>query len=345
MNIAQVKELIIATYPMNLPVCLLSQPGSGKSSIIQQAVSFLADIYKTPFGMIEIRGASSSPSELAAIKYVHAGSVLEAEQAWVPTAERVAAGECPERGIIFCDELPSSLPSVISTLQRLFLDRKLGGLTLAPGWYVVAAGNRASDKSASNNLSLAFVNRCLLVTVDNDPDVTFNWGIDNDIDHRVLAYLRFRPTCLQDFDPSRRSANPAFCSPRSLENLSKLIKPNLLSGVVLSEAITGLVGDAVGSEFNGFLQISSELPDIDDILKNPADSPIPKAVNVLYATIGALNSRAKDDKSVGQIMKYFTRLGTEMAVVAIKDLGKINTKAYTTPEFISWASDNVRFAV
>ena len=347
MNILQAKNTIKRGYRINRPVLLLSSPGIGKSSAIFQCCTELGKEFDTPFGMIEVRGASSSPSELAAIKYVAKGEVQEAEQAWVPTEEKVKAGECSERGIIFCDEISDSMKAVQSTLQRLFLDRKLGGLTLAKGWYVAAAGNRAKDKAASGNLSRAFINRCITVTVLPDPDVLFDWGLVNEMDHRTLAFLRFRPDCINDGLEVRRTENQAFCSPRSLEIASDILKGDMVEPAPeaeMMEMMTGTLGDGVGSEFTGFVRIMDELPDLDKILADPENYPIPTATDVSYATIGALTNRAKP-KNVQKIMKYFVRMGTELSVVAIKDLAKMEKSVFTTKEFISWSADNIKFAV
>lgn len=345
MNIVQAKTVIRAGYKTGRPVCLLSSPGIGKSFATLQCVEELAEEYDEPFGMIEIRGASSSPAELAAIKYVDAGQVLEAEQAWFPTKEKVKAGECKPRGIIFCDEFGAGMPAVQSTLQRLFLDRKLGGLTLAPGWFVCAASNRAKDKAASGNISRAFINRCISVTVNPDPDVFFDWGLENGIDHRILAFVRFQPDCVNDGLEIHRSENQAFCSPRSLHIASDLLKQEKMFGeALMQETLQGTLGDGVGSTFAGFMRIMNDLPDLDEILKDPSRYPIPEKMDVAWATIGALTNRAKP-ATVGAIMKYFVRLSTELSVVAIKDLAKKEKSVFTTKEFRVWSADNIKFAI
>jgi len=345
MNIKQAKDALKLGYGIDRPVLFLSSPGIGKSQAVMQCATELGGDFDCSFGMIEIRGASSSPSELATVKYIDAGTVLDAEQGWVPTDERVKAGECPERGIIFCDELPDSMMSVQSTLQRLFLDKKLGGLTLAKKWYVVAAGNRAKDKAASGRISRALINRCMVITVLPDPDVFYDWGLDNGIDYRVLAYVRFKPDCVSDGLEITRSENQAFCSPRSLEIASDVIKSEMkLDRAVEMELITGVLGDGRGSEFNGFMDIMDDLPDIDELLKDPENYPVPDKINVAWATIGAVTNRATRS-NVGDIMKFFMRMGTELSVIAVQDLAKREKSCMRTKEFRAWSSNVIKFAV
>ncbi len=343
MNIVQAKQLIKLGYEIKRGVILIGQPGNGKSAAIYQCAEELSDEHNEDFGMIEMRGSTLNPAETADIKYIVKGKVKDAPQNWVPTAERVKAGACPARGLIFLDEIGDSMMSIQSVLQRLFLDRKLGSLTLADGWQCVAATNRAKDKAAAGRLSTALINRCIVATVTPDPDVFYNWGIDNGIDYRILSFVRFRPECVNDFDPGRRSENMAFCSPRSLEIASDTIKGfEDFSEALKIETISGILGDGVGSEFSGFLRVMDDLPDLSAILKDPKTYPVTTKVDVAYATIGALIHLA-DDKNLEKIVIYFTRFGTELSIVALTDLMRINEAAAEIPEFIKWASKNLKY--
>ena len=345
MNILQYKQALKHGYEIKRPVCALSTPGLGKSSAALQHCQELSKELDSPVGLIEIRGASSNPAELATVKYVSGDMVKDADQDWVPTNQKVKDGLVPKHGYIFCDELTASPGMVQSTLQRLFLDRKLGNLDIADGWMVTAAGNRAKDKSASKDLSRAFANRCIMVTVDPDPDVFFDWGLKNSIDHRVLAFVRFRPSCVNDGLEIKRLENIAFCSPRSLHMASDSLKAKTkLPEALQHEVMTGILGDGVGNEFNGFLRIMNDLPDLDKILKDPKNYPVPTKIDVAWATIGALSNRV-NKKNMQAIMQYFVRLSTELSVVAIKDLAKIERDIFTTPEFVKWSSSNIKFAV
>lgn len=341
MNILQLIDTVKLSYEVKRPVLALSSPGIGKSMSVYQAAQQMGVKYKEQFDVIEIRGASSNPSELADIKAIIDGAVVDLPQDWLPTEEKIAAKECAKRGIIFVDELGDSLPAVQSVLQRLFLDRRLGSLTLAPTWHVVAASNRASDKAAAGRISTALVNRCIVVTVEPDADIFCNWAIENNLNAATIAFTRWRPDCLGDFDPSRKLSNPAFCSPRSMHMASDVLNyepdPHF-------EILTGILGDGRGSEFSGFLRIMRDLPDLDKLIREADKYPVPKKMDVAIATLYALIARLNDDNAF-QILTYFTRNEVELAVVGIRDLVKIKKDVVTTSEaFKKWASDprNIR---
>ena len=315
MNIKQLKKLIKTSYAIKRPVLALSQPGIGKSSAVYQCAGELSKEYDSTFGVYEIRASTTNPAEVADIKYVEKGVVKDAPQDWFPTDEKVKQGKCPERGFIYLDEIADSTPTIQSALQRLLLDRKLGSLQLAKGWHTTASSNRQTDKAAAGRISTAAVNRCITVGVEVDTDAWVDWALSNAVHASVVAYSRWRSGCW-DFDPSRKTANPAFCSPRSAHILSDYIKYESQPDF---DVINGIVGDGVGSEFFGFLRIVNDLPDLKQVLKQPDKHPIPKEMDVAIATMYALIAMA-DEKNVGQIVKYVVRNEMELTVMALKDL-------------------------
>jgi hypothetical protein len=315
MNIEKALETIKLSYKIKRPLLMLSSPGIGKSSSVYQAASQMSEEYGETFSVIEVRAATSNAAELADIKAVIDGKVVDLAQYWVPTKEKVAAGLCAKRGLVFLDEISDGTTTVQSALQQLLLDRRLGSARLADGWGTVAASNRQSDKSAAGRLSTALINRCMTVTVEPDTDSFVKWGLKYGIHPDVIAFCRWKRTPW-NFDPTSKNANPAFCSPRSMHILSDILHeipdPDF-------ELITGTVGDGVGSEMSGFLKLKAELPNLDEIIRDPHGAKVPKrmdiAVAVLYALIGRIT-----DKTVGNILTFLARNPIEIAMAAFMDV-------------------------
>ena len=74
------------------------------------------------------------------------------------SAARPVAEE-PEPFCLFLDELPACTPDIQKSFYSLLLERRLGEWPLPEGTWVVAAGNRAEDRSLVRSLSAALVNR------------------------------------------------------------------------------------------------------------------------------------------------------------------------------------------
>lgn len=326
MNVEQLIKQIVISYKANRPILALSSPGVGKSSAVYQAASTLSGMYGETFKVIEVRAATSNPAELADIKFIVDGVVCEAKQGWVPTTGR---------GIIFLDEIADGTPSTQSALQQLALDRRIGSAKLGDGWGVVSASNRQSDKAAAGRVSTAFVNRGACVTIEPDTDCFVKWALDNKAEPLVIAYSRWRPGCW-NFDPSVKSANLAFCSPRSMHILSDYLKadPNLDI-----EMISGIVGDAVGAEIAGFRDLQDELEDLDYIIANPEKAKVSQRIDVAIATIYALLSRVNEDNA-NNILIYFSRQNAERKILAVIDFHKMNSKLLVSqPQFLEISKD------
>lgn len=331
MNVEQLIETVKLSYSIKRPVLALSSPGVGKSSSIYQAARKLADQHGETFGVIEVRASTSSAAELGDIKYIVNGEVSNAPQGWIPTDEKIASGECLAKGIVFLDEISDSTMTVQSALQQLLLDRRLGSVKLAKGWHTVAASNRQSDKAAAGRLSTALANRCIVVTVEPDTDCFVKWGLEYGIISDIIAFCRWKRNPW-NFNPASKNQNPAFCSPRSMEILSDILKYNPNP---YPELVTGTVGDGIGSEVLGFLELKNELPDLNKIIRDPDSVKIPSRMDVCIATLYALIARI-EDKTVMNIVKYIARNQTEVATMAFKDLCKSHPSIITNKDLRDW---------
>lgn len=343
MNIKQAKEALRVGYQSGMPVVFLSQPGLGKSSIVNQFVEELATKTGEKVGLIDqIRSSTLNPSEAGDIRYIKEDVVKAAVQEWVPSPARVAKGDIPETGIIFLDEIfDSPILSMQSVLQQLFLERRLGSAHVADGWYICAASNRLKDKAAASRPSTALINRAMVLDVEPDADVLYEHFVEIGLSVQTCAYLRFRPDCLSDFNPAARNENMQFLSARSLEaidNVAKYISPDL-DEVVQLELYSGVIGSGRGSEYYGFRKIFDKLPSLNAILKDPTNHPVPDEMDVQVAVAQALIHRT-DDLNAENVLKFLVRYPTDIGVASIKDLMPRSKKIAMTQTFKTWAAEN-----
>ena len=348
MIITDLKPVLDTLYETKTPLLLLSSPGIGKSSIINQFAQ------EKDMGLIEIRGASSNPAELADIKYISQDEVHDAPQAWVPTEAKVKDRQCPSNGIIFIDELADSMLSVQSTLQRLFLDRKLGSLELASGWWVCAASNKQEHKAAAGRISTALLNRAMVLNLDPDADALVEYLMNQpDVDPSVVGFVRFRPDCLKDSPVDcLKQEIPQFCSPRSLHATGKFVhemktKDMALPDHVVLESISGLIGQGRGTELFGFMKLVDELPDIFEVIENPKETPVPHSTDAQLAIAYSLLGNIEQGE-VLSAAHYIIRLPVEISVVAIKDMFKqfgnsIKKVLASDPDVSSWMLENFKY--
>ena len=186
------------------PVMLWGPPGVGKSQLVVQVAK------KKSVPMIDIRLSQMEPSDLRGIPFRQGELVEWAIPAMLPDVKRHG-----KRGILFLDEITSAPPSVSAAAYQLILDRRLGAYTVPDGWAIFAAGNRQGDRGVTYTMPAPLANRFSHFEVDVNVDDWVAWAYNNAIDDRIIAFLRFRPELIFDFDPAHNPA--AFPSPRSWE--------------------------------------------------------------------------------------------------------------------------------
>lgn len=314
------------------PAMLWGPPGVGKSQMVAQ----VAQKHNVP--VIDIRLSQMEPSDLRGIPFRIDECVDWAIPSMLPDARRHGP-----KGILFLDEITSAPPSVSAAAYQLILDRKLGNYEVPEGWAIFAAGNRQGDRGVTYTMPAPLANRFSHYEVDVNLDDWVAWAWDRGINERVIAFLRFRPDLLFDFDPAH---NPvAFPSPRSWEFAHNALHkfedhPELFLG-----ALQACVGPAAGVELNAFIDSLDQLPDLDAILAGE-DVHTPKEIDLQYAVASALVGRAIQVKGkanaqdvMGKILKYARRFRQkEMGVMLVSDMHRaMGEEIFAVPEFADWA--------
>jgi len=163
------------------------------------------------------------------------------------------------------------------------------------------------------------------------------WAIQAGIRPEVIAFLRFRPELISAFD---RDAH-AFPSPRSWEFVSHILESldSQSNSTIEHEVIAGAVGTGAATEFSAFLRMFRELPNIDAILLNPLQEPVPENAAAQYAVASAL-ARCASDTNFDRICLYLNRLPTEFRVLCVRDATRRAPAVRCTAGYTKWAVEN-----
>jgi hypothetical protein len=326
------REFLSTRQGHHTPVMLWGPPGVGKSQMVAQ----VAVRHGVP--IIDIRLSQMEPSDLRGIPFRVNDLVEWAIPAMLPDAVRHGY-----EGILFLDEITSAAPTVSAAAYQLILDRKLGAYEIPPGWAIVAAGNRQGDRGVTYSMPAPLANRFTHYEVETNLDDWVAWAYANRIDERVIAFLRFRPELLFDFDPAH---NPvAFPSPRSWEFAHRALQKFEAQPQVLLGALQACVGPAAGIELKAFVDNLDSLPDIDAIVAGKP-AAIPKETDLQYAVAAALVGRAirargtPEEKGVlGNILDYAGKFPSrEMGVMLVSDMQRaVGERMFQLPQFSQWA--------
>src|SRR3954468_18086833 len=327
------REITSTAANAHTPVMLWGPPGVGKSRIVAE----VAERHAVP--LIDVRLSQMEPTDLRGIPFRNGARVEWSVPALLPEASRHG-----ERGVLFLDEITSAPPTVTAAAYQLILDRRLGEYRVPDGWAIFAAGNRYGDRGVTYVMASPLANRFTHYELEAHLDDWIAWAHREGVDERVIAFLRFRPDLLFDFDPAR---NPvAFPSPRSWEYAHRALAKFGDAPGLLLEALQACVGAAAGVELKAFIDHMHALPDVDAIVQGRADA-VPRSIDLQYGVAAAVVRRAAEARALPDAKRIYANVlryakgfpDREMGVMLVTDLHRaIGTPLYDVPEFGEWAA-------
>jgi len=296
MNLDSAKLLIKVAASAKKSVMLWGPPGLGKSDLVRQ----IAAEMKKQF--VDVRLSLLNPVDLRGLPVPMSEGEGKAPSftTWLPPQFLPREGT---RGILFLDEINLAVPTVQAAAYQLILDRKLGEYILPDGWAIIAAGNRAQDRSAVFEMSSALKNRFIHITVEADFGCWQRWAVDNNVHPHVLGYLSYRSQHLLQMPDN--PAQYAFPTPRSWTVLSEMIHHGM---EVCREFVGGIIGDGYATEFENFHKMAGKLPSIKAIMEGQ-NPPLPSSKgddSLLYLIITTLAYETRQVKGADEIIKAAT---------------------------------------
>jgi MoxR-like ATPase len=319
------KEVTIALHsllPTRRPIYLWGPPGVGKSSLIRQAAE------AEGLQVCDLRAVLLDPVDLRGLPSINGDQRAH----WCPPAFLPHGTDT--NGVLFLDELAQAPPLVQAACLQLTLDRRVGEYVLPDGWTVVAASNRAEDRAGAHRLISPLLNRFVHLDLDASHDDWQAWALTFGIRPEVCAFLRFRPELLFQFDASRNQR--AFPTPRSWQFVSEVVAAT--PAELLHAVAAGCVGEGPAAEFCAFVHVFQQLPNVDEVLANPAGCNVPTDPAVLYALSGAIVQRCRgaDDTTLGAAVTYAGRMPAEFGVLTVRDVASVNPKVLNVPQCGEW---------
>ncbi len=321
----QVISALRVLIDIQQPVFLWGAPGIGKSQIVAQVAK------NKGYNLIDIRAVLLDPVDLRGLPHITA----DKQAAWCAPSF-LPKEDNTEKGIIFLDELNAAPPLVQAACYQLVLDRKIGEYTLPSGWTVVAAGNGEKDRAVTHKMPTALANRMVHIDMQTSADDWILWAQDAGIRKEIIAFLRFRPNLLHDFDPQKSAK--AFASPRSWAFVSQILEAGVDASIEY-ELLQGTIGMAAATEFTGFLQVWRHLPTLEDITSKPQECAVPSEPATLYALCESLGSKVHMG-NISQLTAYAHRLPVEFAVLFMRTAVCQDESIVHSPAFTQWAQEN-----
>lgn len=291
--------LLNLALEVNVPVLLWGSPGTAKTSIINE------DARRRKWHVETLIGSILDPTDISGLPIADLGS-------------RVAKRLLPDffvrlqnkGGILFLDELSCAPPAVQAGLLRLVAERSIGDEILPPEVRMVAAANPTEQAAGGWTLAPPMANRFVHIDWTLDTQSWINWirsshsqelpdipPTDNAWEQAlpkatalVTGFLAAKTSLLLKVPKSDEEAGKAWPSPRSWEMATKLLAVCDWHGLK-EEVSLILVGGAVSPQTSIELMQwikSADLPNPEDILKDPDGVPIPHRDDVAFSALASL---------------------------------------------------------
>jgi hypothetical protein len=313
---------------------LHGSPGTGKSSIAHQVAA------NKKLKVIDLRLSQSDPTDLAGFPAI---SKAGDKAGYVPMDTFPIKGDRIPDGhngwLLLLDEFNSAPMSVQAAAYKLVLDKQVGQHELHDQVYTIAAGNLASDKAIVNRLSTAMQSRMIHLQIELDPKDWINWAIDEKIDHRVIAYIGYRPEMLHKFDPDH--SDFTFPCARTWEFASDIIKPWASVSDGNLAILAGTVGEGAATEFRSYCEVYKDLLTIQEILRNPGKVAMPTEPSILWALTGVIAEHT-NNSNIDKLILFIERMAIEFQALCLKAVYRRTPTINQTPEWKSWIKVNAQ---
>lgn len=314
------------------PTMVWGPPGVGKSDVVRAAIGRINSKIKDKkkhFKLVDIRLSNCDPTDL---KGFPMPDQSDKTMAFFPMKSLPTDGF----GVIFLDEINGAPASVQAGAYQLTLDRRIGDYILPPGWSVVAAGNRATDRGVVYTMPAPLCNRFVHLDYTVNLEDWVDWAIPHGISDTTRGYLRMQPTdlCVDKIEAGAR----AFNTPRTWAFADKVINSSLRTEVMLP-ILQGTIGEGVATKLMGFARDRKNMPDLDRILTHPDDVQVPDSPSTRYAILAGLEPRVTKD-NFENILKYVKRMSKDFEVVFVTAADRRDPDICETKVFTQWIRDN-----
>jgi hypothetical protein len=303
---------------------IIGPPGLGKTAVVNQFADSVGS------GLLAMRIADKDVIDLKGLpdNYVDPISgkkfsrFLEAE--FINVLDNIVKAK--GSAILFLDEMLQANRSMQVIAQQLLNENRIGEHTLPKNVWKVFASNRMGDKAAVNSPSTATANRVGIVEAVPDHQAWHEWAVTVDILPEIVAFFKTRPDQLfsvlhKGFHELYASGEWVYCSPRSVENLSKLVKAH---GAYDMTLCCSIVGDSIGAQLYSYAHSARNLPDLSWLEVGDVEAakkcPCPEEPDLQYMAMYSVLYNCKESTQVQAAVTYINKFPREYISVFTKEL-------------------------
>lgn len=325
----QAPEMIAECIYNKVVLMLTGSPGIGKSAIIHT----LAEQYNLK--VIDLRLAQCDPPDLLGFPNIVGDRATYCPMSTFP----IEGDEIPEGyagWLLFLDEFNSADRSVQKAAYKLLLDREVGEHRLHKNVAIVCAGNLATDNAIVEDMSTALQSRLVHLELAVDSEAWLDWAQKNGVDHRITAFIKFKPQNLYTFKPDH--PDNTYACPRTWEFANRFLNSPGIDSELILPLLAGTLSEGVAREFLAYTKIYQDLPTLEQINQDPYQT-VPTEPSVLYALTGAIGYGTTVDM-LENIICFVSRMPAEFQVICMRELVSRKPEMLEQSAVQTWISNN-----
>ena len=323
---SQIPEILKVATSLGISCLFSGESGIGKTEAV------------TKYGMDEfgavkdVRLSQLDPVDLSGVPTVRDGFTEFAIPSMLPNLERDG-----EQGLFILDEFGDGSQATIVASQQLILEKRVASYEFPEGWHIVAMMNKKEHGGVNRGLSYALQNRFMHYMVTLDVSELLSHFTAKGVDPMVTSFLKTHAH-LAHKRPDK-GGSWAWPTPRSWEKLSQ-VRGTKPSSSIKFQLYSGLLGEGAAAEFVSHEEVADQVPDPEQVIKDPKKAMVPENPSAQYAIAYSLAYWMKPD-NMKNIMAYLDRLPAEYAVTSVTEARKITPEIEEAPEFVDWAVKNL----
>jgi hypothetical protein len=354
MNFIDLEQQVMDDLDAGIAVELESAPGVGKSEFVAQLVAKLSARDDEEWGFSKLFLATQQVPDLMGYLFkgdrdFGDGKSITVSEPTLPLWQITEGGKPTwhyKRGILFLDEYGQGEADTKRVSAELLLNKRLGPWTLGGdnrnGWGVIAASNRAKDRSGVTKQFDFVNNRRRVYNVTPSVEAWIDWATAHDVTPLTISFAASNPTLVfSDEVPDKQGA---WCTPRSLvknDDAMKVKQARL--GYFPDDAKTiegamGLIGPTAAQYF-AHVRLEKEMPKFEVIVRDPENAKVPLKPDAQMLVVFNLAHRV-EVKNIKQVIQYISRMPKEFAVTFAKAACKRNHQLIVDPAMRAWSASN-----
>ena len=369
MNLLQIPKQLNRNIEAGNATELVGDSGMGKSSVVHQTFAewaAAAPQRKRGFGLVF--AATMSPIEDMGIPFkgervfaMPDGSEKKITVTdptvplWMLSIEGKPAF-CYDDFMLFIDEKDKAGPDTSRGLSEIMLTGRNGYWDLGPTSVRIAASNKGGRYGSQKKFDFE-ISRRFEVNVEGNIDVTvnhldkpYNWG--GKVWQTMPATKMWAKTHGEIvFEGPPKEQGP-WCNPRTLCAFDRYLQVVAAeyNGTIplgdknefaaMTEIGAGGMGMAATASFMSTLQFKMELPQYEDVVKDPSGTPVPKKADLLMLMAYELAGRTQV-ADLAAVLQYVGRLPQDMNVTFVQALLRRDYKnIINDPVMQAWVHKN-----